>query len=104
MVGAAGASAVTLDSFQAGDGIGHLHAGDEGGDALEVAVAAGGVLDMADDIALGLYIDLLRADKGAGLEGGAADIGLNNIRYQGYVKHRDLNYGAKLQPKKTIED
>ena len=45
LVGAAGASDVTLDSFQAGDGIGHLHAGDEGGDALEVAIAAGSEAD-----------------------------------------------------------
>ena len=99
MVGTAGAPAVALDSFQAGDGILDTHASDKGGDALKVAVAAGGILDTADDIALGLYIYLLRADKGAGLEGGAADIGLNNIGYQGYVKHKDINYGAKLQPK-----
>ena len=45
LVGAAGASAVALDSFQASDGIGHLHAGDEGPYSLQVAIAAGSEAD-----------------------------------------------------------
>ena len=40
---------------------------------MEVAVAAGGEADGADGIVCGFYVYEFRADKGAGLEGGAAE-------------------------------
>ena len=53
LVGAAGASAVTLDSFKAGDGILDFHAGHEGAYTLQVAVTAGGEADGADGVTAG---------------------------------------------------
>ena len=87
LVGAAGASAVALDSFKAGDGIGHLHAGYESAYALQVAVAAAGETYALYCIIYGLYVYEFRADKGAGLERGAAEAVFCIIGYQYYVKH-----------------
>ena len=95
LVGAAGASAVALDSFKAGDGIGHLHAGYESAYALKVAVAAAGEAYAADAIGLGFYVYEFRADKGAGLERSAADAVFCIIGYQCYVKHWCLFWVGK---------
>ena len=95
MVGAAGASAVALDSFKTGDGIGHLHAGYESAYALQVAVAAASESYATDAIGLSLYVYEFRADKGAGLECGAAEAVFCIIGYQGYVKHWCLFWVGK---------
>ena len=95
MVGATGASAVALDSFKAGDGIGHLHAGYESAYALKVAVAAASEADALNCIINGLYVYEFRADKGAGLERGASDAVFCIIGYQCYVKHWCLFWVGK---------
>lgn len=87
MVGAAGASAVALDSFKAGDGIGYLHSGNKRAYSLQVAIAAGGEADAFYNVIGCFYVNKFRADKGAGLERGAADAVFGIIGYQGYVKH-----------------
>ena len=87
LVGAAGASAVALDSFKAGDGIGYLHSGNKRAYSLQVAIAAGGEADAFYNVIGCFYVNEFRADKGAGLERGAADAVLGCIGYQGYVKH-----------------
>ena len=87
LVGAAGASAVALDSFKAGDGIGYLHSGNKRAYSLQVAIAAGGEADAFYSVIGCFYVNMFRADKGAGLERGAADAVFGSIGYQGYVKH-----------------
>ena len=87
LVGATGAAALAVDAAQAGDDVRLFHARAEGREALRVAVAAAGVLDAADDVALELDVDLLRADGAAGEEGGPADAALLNIRNWNYVEH-----------------
>ena len=87
LVGAAGASAVAVYSFQTGNGILDFHASYKGTYTLQVAVAAASESDTADDIGLSLYVYEFGADKGAGLEDGAAYAVLGCIGYEGYVKH-----------------
>ena len=81
LVGAAGASAVAVYSFQTGNGILNLHASYKWAYALEVAVAAAGESDAADDIGLSLYVNEFWADKVAGLKDGAANAVLGCIGY-----------------------
>ena len=56
LIGAAGASAVAVYSFQTGNGILDFHASYKGTYTLQVAVAAASESDAADDIGLSLYI------------------------------------------------
>ena len=66
LVGAAGASAAAVDTAQPRNDFVLLHADAEGGEALGVAVAAAGVLDAADRVALQFDVDLAGANGPAG--------------------------------------
>ena len=63
----------------------------QGTDALRVAVAAAGVADAADGLAVQFNIDLLRTDRVAGQEGSLADAALHGVGNQGNVKHNRTN-------------
>ena len=61
LVGAGGAPAAAVDAAQAGDRFVHLHAGDQCGDALRVAVAAADKLHALDTIVFNGDVEQFRA-------------------------------------------
>lgn len=61
LVGAGGAPAAAVDAAQAGDRFVHLHAGDQCGDALRVAVAAADELHALDTIIFNGDVEQFRA-------------------------------------------
>ena len=87
LVGAAGAAALAVDALQEGDEFFFGAALAKPGKALRVAVAALGVLHLADGIPFGFNVYLLRAHGCAGLEGGPADAALGGIGNQDYFIH-----------------
>ena len=95
LVGAAGSTAVALDSFQSGYGILDIHACNEGSYSLQISVAAFGELYAPDCITLSFYTYTCRANQAAGVEDGMANAVLCLIVSILYVKHWGLFLGGQ---------
>ena len=90
LVRATGAAALTVNALQAIYHIRHLHTLTQFGNALGVAMAALGVLDMPDDVPLRFDVYLHGTNHRAGLEGSLTDTVLRSIADEGYFVHNRL--------------
>ena len=73
LVRAAGAAALAVDAFEAGDYIGLIHSLNESTYSLKVSVAAAGVADAPYHVPLKFNVYLAGTDYAAGLEGSPSD-------------------------------